>query len=444
MKFRGLLVAVALLAVLGGLLWWSNKKQGSADTKTADSASPKMLSIPEDQIREIRIRKTGADTTVLKKGDDGKWQIAEPKPLRADQETVNSMVSSLSSLSADKVMEDKAADLAAYGLTTPGMDVAVVKKDGKTDNLLIGDEIPTGSGNYAKASSAPRVFTIASFTKSNFDKSSNDLRDKRLLTFDSDKLTRLAIEAKGQAVEFGKNAQNDWSILKPRTLRADGSQVEEIIRKLKDAKMDTSVSAEDAKKAAAAFGSGTKVALATVSDPGGNQQLEVRKDKDKNYYAKSSVVEGIYKVAGDLGDGLDKKLDDFRNKKIFDFGWSDPTKVDVRTAAGTASYNKSGEKWMSGARQMDSASVQNLIDKLRDLGAAKFPDADGGGGFFLEATVASGDGKRVEKVAVTRNGDKYYAKREGEPSIYELDAKAAQDLQKAASEVKEFQPPKKK
>ena len=40
------------------------------------------------------------------------------------------------------------------------------------------------------------------------------------------------------------------------------------------------------------------------------------------------MVEGIYKVASDLGDGLDKRLDDFRNKKLFDFGFSDPTKVE--------------------------------------------------------------------------------------------------------------------
>ena len=110
-------------------------------------------------------------------------------------------------------------------------------------------------------------------------------------------------------------------------MRADGSQVEDLIRKLKDAKMDASVSAEDAKKAATAFASGTKVAIATVADSSGTQQLEVRKvqhDKDKDYYAKSSAVEGVYKVTAELGDGLDKKLDDFRNKKLFDFGFTDP------------------------------------------------------------------------------------------------------------------------
>ena len=122
MKFRGLLIAVALLAVLGGVVYWSNKKQKAGDTKTGATPSTKMLTIPEDQIREMRIKKTGGERTLLRKGDDGKWQIVEPQPLRADQETVNSMVSTLSSLSADKIVEEKAADLPPYGLNKPGLD----------------------------------------------------------------------------------------------------------------------------------------------------------------------------------------------------------------------------------------------------------------------------------------------------------------------------------
>jgi hypothetical protein len=219
--------------------------------------------------------------------------------------------------------------------------------------------------------------------------------------------------------------------------------VEELIRKLKDAKMDATVSDEDAKKAAAAYASGTKVAVASVTDSNGAEQLEIRKDKDKNYYAKSSALAGtdggIYKVTADLGDGLDKKVDDFRNKKLFDFGWTDPNKVEV----GKVALEKSGDKWMSGAKQMDASSVQNLVDKLRDLAATQFPEA-GGGSPVLDITVSSNGGKRVEKVSITKQGDTYFAKRENEPSIYQLDGKAVEDLQKAANEVKESPPPKKK
>ncbi|MGO4881940.1 MAG: DUF4340 domain-containing protein [Bryobacteraceae bacterium] len=439
MKPRGLLAAVIVLAALGGVLYWSNRKQKADAAKTPADTTTKILSIPDDQFKEIKIKKTGAETIVLDKGGDGKWQIAEPKPQRADQDAAKSLVSSLASLNADKTVEDKATDLTPYGLNSPTLDVTVVKNDGKSQDLLVGDDVPTGGGSYAQRAGDPHVYTIASFVKTSIDKTPNDLRDKRLLTFDQDKLTRVDLQpATGEAIEFGKNNQNDWQILKPKPLRADGSQVEELIRKLKDAKMDATISDEDAKKAAAAYASGTKVATASVTDQSGTETLEVRKDKDKNYYAKSSAVDGIYKVPADLGDGLDKKVDDFRNKKIFDFGWTDPNKIEI----GKAAFEKSGDKWMSGPKQMDPSSVQTLIDKLRDLAATKFADT-GGGSPVLDITVTSNNGKRVEKVSITKQGDTYFAKRENEPSIYQLDGKAVDELQKSANDIKPAAPPKK-
>jgi len=442
MKARGLLAATIILAALGGLLYWSNRKQKADAAKPSTDTTPKILTIAEDQIREIRLKKTGADTTVLRRGDDNKWQILEPKPLRADQDASNSLANALATLNGDKVVEEKASDLSPYGLNSPTLDVTVVKKDGKSQEVLVGDDTPTGGGSYAKLATDPHVYTLYSYVKTNLDKTSNDLRDKRLLTFDQDKLTRVTVQAKGDAIEFGKNTQNDWQILKPKPLRADGSQVDELIRKLKDAKMDANISEEDAKKAATGFASGARVAVATVADASGTQTLEVRvagKDKDKTYYAKSSAVDGIYKVTSDLGEGLDKKVDDFRNKKLFDFGWTDPTKVQ----AGKATYDKSGDKWMSGSKQMDSSSVQGLVDKLRDLTSVKFV-VTGGGTPVIDLAVTSNNGKRVEKVTITKQGDTYFAQRENEPSIYQLDSKAVEDLQKAANDVKEFQPPKKK
>jgi ribosomal protein L12E/L44/L45/RPP1/RPP2 len=420
MKPKGLLIAVVLLAAIAGAIWWSNKKQAATPTKSATDTSSKLLTIPADQFQEIRIKKLTGEVQDLKLVD-GKWRIVEPSALAADQDTVTSMVTSLSALTADKTIEESAADLKPYGLDVPTLDIAITKKDGKTAGVIVGDATPTNSGNYAKLPDSSRVYTIASYVKTGLDKTVNDLR--------------VALAAKGVPVEFGKNAQSEWQILKPRPLRADATQVDSLVGKLKDAKMDPLVSDDDAKKAAAAYASGTKVAVATVSDSSGDQTLEVHKDKDKNYYAKSSVVEGIFKVPADIGDALDKGIDDFRNKKLFDFGFSDPTKIELKGAT----YIKSGDKWMSGARTMDNTAVQSLIDKLRDLAATKFADQSAGDPVF-EATVTSNSGKKVEKVTIRKQGSQYFAQREGEPSIYELDAKPVDDLQAAASAIKEAAP----
>ena len=84
---------------------------------------------------------------------------------------------------------------------------------------------------------------------------------------------------------------------------------------------------------------------------------------------------------------------------------------------------------------MDAATVQELIDKIRDLSASKFVDS-GFTAALIDLTVTSNDGKRVEKVAISKAGDNYVAKRENDPTLYQLDSKAVDDLKKSADDVK--------
>jgi hypothetical protein len=437
MKPKGLLVAVVLLAALGGAIWYSNKKQAQKEKAPADTKA-KIVSIPEDRIREIRLQKAGVEPVVLSR-DSGKWALTAPQPFPADPDAATMLAAVLFSVFADQTIEDNPSDLASFGLANPPLRVHVLEKDGKQVDLAIGDDTPTNSGAYAKVSGDPHVYTVASSVKTNLDKTVNDLRDKRLLIFDSDKLTRVKLAGKGPApaIVFGKNGQNEWQIVEPRPLRADSGQVDALVGKLRDAKMDLTMAPDEAAKK---FTAAPTVAVAQVVDSSGSQTLEVHKDKDNNCYARSSAVSGVFKIASDTGEGLNKSLDDFRNKKLFDFGFSDPSKLEIKNgASAVVTYTKSGDKWTAVPKNLDNESVQNLIDKLRDLTATKFVE-QGGGQPVFDASVTSNSGKRNERVIVSKQGDKYSAQRQGEPSIYELDAKAVEDLEKAASDVKEAAP----
>jgi hypothetical protein len=66
----------------------------------------------------------------------------------------------------------------------------------------------------------------------------------------------------------------------------------------------------------------------------------------------------------------------------------------------------------------------------------------------LDLTVTSDSGKRVEKVMLSKDGEKYLAKRENEPALYDLNASTVTELQKSAADLKPApvpsSPPKKK
>lgn len=440
MRYGGLIAATVVLAALGIGLYVSNKDEEKKAAKPPADTSVKIVSLLEPNIKKIEIKKDGEDT-VLERGSANKWQITAPAAYGADQEAANSLASSAATIAADRVIEEKATDLAGYGLKSPSLEVDISAKDGKTTRFLLGDDNPTGSTTYAMLAGDPRVFSVISSVKSGLSKSVKDLRDKRLLTFDQEKVSRLELQAKKQDIEFGRD-KNQWQIVKPQPLRADGLQVEELLRKVKDAKMDLTQSDEDAKKAVAAFASGVPVASVKVTDPSGTQELQIHKNKD-DYFAKSTVAQGVYKVPADLGTGVDKSIDDFRNKKLFDFGFNDPGKIELHADGKSYSFQKAGEDWISGGKKMDGVSVQNLVDKLRELSAAKFV----AGGFTtpsVDVIVSSNEGKNVEKVSFSKSDKSYIARRENEPSLYEADAKNVDEMVRAAGDVKEAAPVKKK
>jgi len=330
--------------------------------------------------------------------------------------------------------------LADYGLAQPAVEVDVTEKDNKTQKVLIGNSTPAGNAAYVALAGDPRVFTLANFSKTSLDKSAKDLRDKRLLLFEQDKLSRVELTAKKEDIEFGRN-KDQWQIVKPKPLRADDSKVEELIRKLGEAKMDLSASDEDQKKAVAAFNSGTAVATAKVTDASGTEELQVRKNKE-DYYAKSSAVEGVYKVGSDLGTALDKSADDFLNKKLFDLGFTDPEKIEMHDGAKAYFLTKGGSDWFSAdGKKVDPIGAEGFVEKVRDLAASKFVDS----GFTspaMEVTVTSNSGKMVETVLIAKDGDHFVAKRDGEPALYQLDPVVVTGLEKAAEDLKPAAEPK--
>src|SRR5580693_1951931 len=433
MKLRGLIVAAVILAALTGTLYWSNHHKPSDTTEASADVAPKILAVKEAEISKFDLKKDGGQQVGGERNSAGQWRITSPTPLPADQSAVSSLLGTFSSLNSERLVEEKASNLVPYGLDPAKLEVDLSEKDNKTQKLLLGDETPAGNGIYAKLDGNPRVFTIPKYDKTSIDKSANDLRDKRLLTGDSDKISQVDLVAKKQEIAFGRN-KDEWQIVKPRPLRADGTAVDELVRALTDAKMELGAS-YDPKKDASLFSAAAPVATAKVTAESGTQELQVRKNKD-DYYAKSSGVEGVYKVPSTLGQAFDKNLDDFRNKKLLDLGSDDPNKLEIRDVTKSYFLTRSGEDWWSGsAKKMDAGTVQELIDKLRDLSASKFVDS----GFtttLIDLTVTSNDGKRVEKVAISKAGDDYIAKRENDPTLYQLDSKAVDDLRKSAEDVK--------
>jgi len=443
-KMRQLIVATFVLLVLSGTLYWSNRRKPASDSVNASpsTTNAKVISLTQDDISKLEIKKKDGDDVVLNRAGASNWKITSPKPLVADQESVSTVLYNLSPMDGATLIDDKAADLKQFGLAEPEARVSATGKDGKTQTILVGDETPTGDSAYVMVSGDSKVYSVPKNTKTNLDKGLKDLRDKRLMPVDFDKLAGVEISGAKLHLSFGSD-NGKWTVRSPANLRGDTSKMETIIEKLRTATMDPSTSDADMKKAASLFASGAPIATLKATDASGSQELQIRKAAD-GFYAKTTAMDGVYKVPNELGDAVNKDAEDFREKRVFDFAEQDPDKVEMHDGSKGYFLTRSGEDWWSDGKKMDAVTAQEFLRSIRTLTATKFATT-GFSGPQLSIVVTSTDGKRMEKVDIAKSGSGYLAKRADGPALFVVDAKSVEDIQKAAGGLKPAEaPPAKK
>src|SRR6267154_2321917 len=426
MKNKQLIAAAIVLAALTATLYWSNRHKPIEDAaKAAANAPVKIISFQKDDISKLEIKRKNGEVIDLLRTSPASWKITSPKSLIGDADTVSTILYAISPLETDRVIEEKASDLKTFGLAEPAVEVSATDKGGKSEKLLVGDDVPTGGSTYAMLAGDSRVFLISSSAKSNFDKGLKDLQDKRLLPVDFNNISKIEIVSKKLDLAFG-STNGQWVMQAPKDVRGDTSKLEGVVEKLRLATMDPSAPETDLKKA---------------DSSGSQQELQVRKSKDE-YFAKTTAMEDAFKVTKELGEAIDKNLDDFREKRLFDIADSNPEKIEIHSGSKTFYLTRSGEDWWSDGKKMDAVSIDSVIREIRLLSAPKFATT-GFSSPIATLIVTSNDGKRVEKVEIAKEANGYIAKRENEPLLYALDAKVIEDFQKAADELKPAETPKK-
>lgn len=439
MKMRQLLVAAVVLAALAATLYWSNhRKPATSVTAASSTTNSKVIALNQDDISKLEVKKKGGDDVVLSRVGPSSWKITSPKPLVADQDTVSSMLYDLAPMDGATLIADKPADLKQFGLADPEAQVTATSKDGKANTILLGDETPTGDSAYVMLSGDNKVYSVSKNSKANLDKSLADLRDKRLMPVDFDKISSVEIGGGKLHMTFG-SADGKWTVRSPANLRGDTSMMETIIEKLRTSTMDPSLPEAEVKKDASLYASGAPIATIKATDASGSQQLQIRKAAD-GYYAKTTAMEGVFKVPNELGDAVNKDAEDFREKRVFDFADQDPDKLEMHDGSKAVYLMRNGEDWWQDGKKMDPLSVQDFLRPIRSLTATKFATS----GFAnpeISFMVTSNDGKRVEKVDIAKNGNDYLARRSDGATLYEVDSKAIEDMRKGASDLKVVPPP---
>ena len=66
MSVRGLLVAIVVLGVLAGGVYWSERSKSADEAKEASGGASKLVSIKDDDVRKVELRRRDSATPVVR------------------------------------------------------------------------------------------------------------------------------------------------------------------------------------------------------------------------------------------------------------------------------------------------------------------------------------------------------------------------------------------
>ena len=90
----------------------------------------------------------------------------DPGKFDYDSSMFRSMLYTLTSISANSVVEEDAKDLSAYGLDEPTATVKTYYSDGSEVDLIIGSQAPVDQAYYCMTNESNTVYTIGSYVDS--------------------------------------------------------------------------------------------------------------------------------------------------------------------------------------------------------------------------------------------------------------------------------------
>jgi hypothetical protein len=412
-----------LVLGLGAYLYWvevpkarQEATKGKLVTAAADDVTAIGLVFPD---REIALRK-----------ENGAWRLTKPIEAPADDAAVQALVRSVTDAEIQKSLDEAPSDLASFGLDAPSPTVHLTTSKGDLPAIAVGKNAAIGGKTYVRVGDEPKVVLTASSLKVALDKQAKDLRDKQLLTFKDDDVTRVDIKpTDGPPVSLIRKDKEAWT-LEPGDQPTDITEVRSYLSSLR------STRALDFPQTDAAAAGLDKPRLAVTVELGKDpaQTLlignEITQGTQKQLYAKREGQPDIVTLGDWSFRTLGKDAWQFRDKTILGFGADRVGRIVLERKDGPGATLVHGEPggWaVEGQKQSKAGTIQRFVDDLRELRGASIaeePAKDlkrfGLDGPDLRLTLSDREQKPMGTVLLAKHDGKYYAMREGGPTVFEV------------------------
>jgi hypothetical protein len=221
-----LYAALGILAVLGGALFFANKKEKEEEatyTLSGQAAQLPKITVTEDDVKaidKIVITKAGGEdggagteVELVKKGED--WRVARPTDALANQANVKSLLDNIKSLKVSELIDSGKTSYEKFKLAdTQGLH-AVFSKGGTTVlDMRFGEN--GGRGQMTRIAGKDGVYAIKGYSSYLYDRELKGWRDTTLFKFEDTAVTSAVITNEHGTFNFEKSGTAFTGKFKPK------------------------------------------------------------------------------------------------------------------------------------------------------------------------------------------------------------------------------------
>jgi len=299
--------------------------------------------------------------------ENNEWQIVEPIKAKADFNEVNNFLNNLNGFKAE-AFEEKVNKIQKINI-----EITVSTENTQT-TLQIGEGLPKVNQVYATIKGSSSVLSISNDMVKELMKTVYDLRDKQVIDFQRMDVNKFIIERSEQKIICERDSEG-WSITEPINANADKSSIDDFLFRLDSLKAKEFLESnpEDIKK----FGLDAPSIKVKLYEVGENVPaiLLIGAQKNAMLYVKSNLSEQVFLVENDILEELDKKVWDFRDKRITKFYSGDVVELMLNYDDQSIYCKKHGDDWRIVKPinvDADDSEVNNILYILNKISAIKF------------------------------------------------------------------------
>ena len=226
MRYRSTLLYLLAAILLVAFYLYENRKE---EKETAAKEEAKVLfSLKAGQLQRLTLKREKESIQLEKTSADSDWLMVAPIRAAIDKLNVSRLQRRLTELKYERVISESATDLSEFGLDKPSLVISF--RGGKEEETLsFGAQSPMGPSFYASVGNTKKVYLVSALEKQELDKSLYDLREKKLLSLEMNRINRVMIDRKQGRWNLYKK-EDRWHLEGDEEFKVDQRKIEVFVR----------------------------------------------------------------------------------------------------------------------------------------------------------------------------------------------------------------------